>query len=87
MVRLNTSALVTRTISFPRALMTLLLPLPAPVPKLPQAAALLPGPLAIPSRPRCRWSPTLRWPGALRPFSGARSWDVMPMWFHPEEYY
>lgn len=87
MIRLKTSRFVTRAVSFPRARVMLLLQLPAPIPKLPQAAALLPGPFAIPSRPRCRWSPTLRWPGALRSFSGVRSWDLMPAWFNPEEYY
>jgi len=86
MIRLSTSRIVTRAVSFPRALM-MLLQLPVPVPKLPQAAAFLPGPFAIPSRPRCRWSPTLRWPGALRSFSGMRGWDAMPTWFNPEEYY
>ncbi len=86
MIRLKASILIARAVSFPRALV-LLFQLPALNPKLPQATALLPAPFAIPSRPRCRWSPTLRWPGALRSFSGTRSWDLMPTWFNPEEYY
>jgi hypothetical protein len=87
MIRLTASRFVTRAVSFPRALATLLLQLPAPNPKLPQAAAFLPGPFAIPSRTRCRWSPTLRWPGALRSFSRTHNWDLMATWFNPEEYY
>src|SRR5216684_4124267 len=66
MIRLNAYKLVLRAVSFPRVLAMLLFHRPALIPKLPQAAALLPGPSAIPSRPRCRWSPTLRWPGALQ---------------------
>lgn len=87
MTRLKTIGLVSRAVSFPRALALFLVQLPAPIPKLPQAAVFLPGPFAIPSSSRCRWSPTLGWPGALRFFSGERSWDLMPTWFFPEEYY
>jgi len=76
-----------RTVSFPRVLAMLLLQLPAPIPKLPQAAAFLPGPFAVPSTPRCRWSPTLRWPGALRSFSSVTNWDLMSAWCNPEEFY
>jgi len=86
MVRLETLKLVSRAVSFPRALV-FLLQLPAPIPKLPQAAALLPGSFAPPSRARCRWSPTLRWPGALRYFSGTtRNWELLPTLCRPEEY-
>lgn len=86
MTRLSAFRIVTRAVSFPRALATLL-QLPAPVPKLPQAAAFLPRPFAVPSMPRCRWSPTLRWPGALRYFSSMTNWDLMSSWCNPEEYY
>ena len=69
-----------------RALATLLLQLPAPIPKLPQAAAFLPRPFAVPSMPRCRWSPTLRWPGALRSFSCVMNGDLMSACCNPEDY-
>src|SRR6266851_9070704 len=78
MIRLNAYKLVLRAVSFPRVLVMLLFHRPALIPKLPQAAALLPGPPAIPSRPRCRWSPTLRWPGALRSFVSFRQGCVRP---------
>jgi len=66
MIRLKTDLLLSNAVSFPRALMMSLFFLPASLPKLPQAAAFLPGPCAFPSRPRCRWSSTLGWAGALR---------------------
>ena len=87
MIRLKVYKSVLRAVSFPRALSMLLFHRPAFIPKLPQAAALLPGPFAIPSRPRCRWSPTLRWPGALRSFYGIRNWDLMTPCVNPEEHY
>lgn len=86
MTRFGTFKIITRTVSFPRAFSMLLLQLPAPVPKLPQAAAFLPRPFAVPSMPRCRWSPTLRWPGALRFFSSMTNWDLMASWRNVEEY-